>query len=94
MSRANPVDLDRLEQDLTDNGKYPERAYAPKSAPPKTPAAYTPIQAIAHAITMLTWKEAEEMGAAIQGKIKDGSSTTLTGLTSAIQAWAGEWEAF
>jgi hypothetical protein len=46
----------------------------------------TPLQLIAAAITGLTWRDAETMGAGIQAKIKpDG---TLTGLTTAIQEWA------
>jgi hypothetical protein len=50
---------------------------------------HTAVQIIAHAITRLTWKEAEKMGVAIQDKVKDGGP-----LTAAIQAWAAEWEDF
>jgi hypothetical protein len=50
---------------------------------------FTTMQVIAHAITKLTWKEAESLGAGIQAKVKDGVP-----LAAAIQAWAEDWEKF
>ena len=75
--RPVPVDLDQLSKDLIEPGR-PVRVDRPK---------FTPTQVIGHAITMLTWREAEIMGAAIQALIKDGTS-----LTAAIVQWAEKWE--
>jgi hypothetical protein len=50
---------------------------------------HTSLQVIGHAITKLTWAEAEAMGTGVQIKMKDGVS-----IASAIQAWANDWEKF
>lgn len=64
---------------------------------------FTPLQAIAWAITRLTWREAEIMGAAIQAKLTGDrkgdplGSTPLSQspqMASAIASWAEGWEKF
>ena len=82
----NVVDMDQLERDVRATIKPPPPRdldqYAPK--PKHNP---TPLQVIAHAITRLTWTDAEAMGSAIEkAKTDDGT------LTAAIQAWAKDWE--
>jgi hypothetical protein len=77
-----PVDLDRLRDEIQRNTELPQMEYAQREV-----REYTRLQVIGHAITTLTWSEAEKMGQAI--KSKDGES-----LTAAIQTWAKDWESF
>jgi hypothetical protein len=79
-----PVDLDEIEQTI--RTPIPRQ---PALVPPVQAEAHTPLQIIAHAITRLTWADAEAMGEAIKSH--------LTGdipITAAIQAWARGWEKF
>jgi hypothetical protein len=70
------IDLERLEDEINEEL-------------PHSTLSHSAIQIIAHAITRLSWRDAESMGKAIQDKQKDGISTT-----EAIQVWAEEWESF
>lgn len=79
----HPIDFDQMERDLNEYNKQNQAQPQPQIR------AETATQIIAQGIVHLTWKEAEVMGEAIQAKVKDGVS-----LTSAIQAWAAEWETF
>jgi hypothetical protein len=97
------VDLDRLSDEIRrgGNGGQHEEDYAsPRTPLPPLPTPtqdiprfgmkqHNTIQVIGHAITRLTWSEAEKMGTGIQIKMKEGVT-----LAAAIQAWAAEWEKF
>ena len=86
------VDLDELEARLHEahGGTSPAPVpYAPRERP-----AHTPLQVIGHAITKLTWKDAESMGKAIAAKSENNGNIDAKALTAAIQAWAADWEKF
>ena len=76
----NKLSIDKLAAEI----KPPERTdiYRPKPQ-------YTPIQIIAHAITRLTWLEAEAMAKAVAEATGEGKSMAL-----ALQEWARGWEEF
>jgi len=79
----HPVDLDHLEEEIH---------HTPLPAPARDweeAVRHTPLQIIAHAITRLTWNDAERMG----NEIKIGMNSD-TSITSAIQAWAANWKKF
>ena len=82
------VDLDELEARIHEAQESSPTPYAPRERP-----AHTPLQVIGHAITRLTWKDAESMGKAIEALLakETGSPQNVTG---AIQAWAQDWEKF
>jgi hypothetical protein len=83
----NVVDFERLEEEM---GQHMTPLPAPSYDVPRFGTdQHTTLQVIGHAITRLTWKDAEGMGAGIQVKMKEGGS-----LAAAIQAWAEEWEKF
>jgi hypothetical protein len=91
----SPVNLDQLREEvdaIEANRKHEPRPedYAPRQV--RERPSFTTLQTIAAAVTKLSWKEAEEMGAAINAKLKNGDS--ITGLTAAIQSWAHDWENF
>jgi hypothetical protein len=89
VAQVHPVNLDHLEEEIR-RTPVPETDYTPLPRRELAPVLdHTALQIIAHGITRLTWKDAENMGTSIQTKLKDGAS-----LTSAIQAWAEGWESF
>jgi hypothetical protein len=94
------VDIDRLEADMQlPQTAQPHRTPLPSMQGPSTTQGrpvrhydavqHTSLQVIGHAITKLTWAEAETMGTGVQVKMKEGVS-----VASAIQAWANDWEKF
>lgn len=97
-SSKQPVDMDQLERDVTQTlrgapGQESGQVNDPiPYAKPRPAERYAPLQVIGHAITRLTWKEAEAMGKAIAERMKDVKD--MHDLTSAIQSWAAEWESF
>jgi hypothetical protein len=83
----NVVDFERLEDELeAHRTQLPQPGY---ETPRFGADQHTTLQVIGHAITRLTWKDAERMGAGIQAEMKEDKS-----LAAAIQAWAEEWEKF
>jgi hypothetical protein len=83
----NVVDFERLEDEI---GEHRTQLPRPGYDVPRFGAAeHTALQVIGHAITRLTWKDAEKMGAGIQAQMKEDKS-----LAAAIQAWAEGWEKF
>jgi hypothetical protein len=88
----SPVDLDELEDTIK---TYNDRSAAQPRRPVEKPQP-TRLQIIGHAVTTLTWAEAEAMGRAIEAKlsIEDGRIMAKTSLTAAIQDWAKDWETF
>jgi len=83
----SPVDLDRLADEIRHTTKPPAIAYAPPEVRQTQKPSYTPLQVIGHAITRLTWMDAEAMGDAVKDQQKEGIT-----LTAAIQNWAAKWE--
>jgi len=95
LNRSKPVDLDQLEEQIADVRRTP---------PPAIPAyngnggsanlgysrTHSPLQVIAHAITRLTWTDAEKMGTEIKLKL----TAEPANITAAIQEWAKDWEGF
>ena len=90
--RTTPVDLDELQDRL----KGEVSAYAPPAQrPAAAQSAYTPLQLIAHAMTKLTWREAEVMGLAIRAKMSESiGQGAEPALTAAMIQWAEGWESF
>ena len=83
-------ELDELEEEIgrtvgTVRATDPPPSFKMDSPPRQVSS----LQSIGRQVTQLTWKQAEWMGTQVQAKIKDGVS-----VTSAIQAWAEEWEKF
>ena len=84
------VDLDELESRIHDA----HESTAPVPYAPRERVQHTPLQVIGHAITKLTWKDAESMGKAIAAKSENNGNIDAKALTAAIQAWAADWEKF
>ena len=89
LRKPTAVDLDELEARIHDAHESAPVPYAPRERP-----AHTPLQVIGHAITKLTWKDAESMGKAIAAKSENNGNIDAKALTAAIQAWAADWEKF
>ena len=98
LPRKSPVDLDKLREDILttrpEQNTHPSPqqlaydSYAPRPTGEPQEKTYTPLQVIGHAITRLTYKDAVNMGEAIQALLKEGE------LTAAIQEWAADWDKF
>ena len=86
------VDLDELEDTIRTYNEQRNSAPAPRR-PVERPEP-TRLQVIGHAITTLTWAEAEAMGKAIQSRLGAEPSGTAQNVTAAIQDWAKDWESF
>jgi len=88
-SKLPQLDFARMEREITETVP-PPLDYTPSKK------AHTALQIIAHGITQLRWKDAEDMGRIIEAKLKiiDGKISADSSITAAIQAWAEEWESF
>ena len=93
LSRSKTVDLDQLEHQIADVRRTLPPPVIPNydggSGSSNYVRDHSPLQVIAHAITRLTWTDAEKMGNEIKSKAENDAA-----ITPAIQAWAKDWEAF
>ena len=96
LRKPTAVDLDELEARLhhAHEGSTSAPSVPYPTREPRERPAHTPLQVIGHAITKLTWKDAESMGKAIAAKSENNGNIDAKALTAAIQAWAADWEKF